>query len=78
MAAFLGDGRAAMTITAQGFERLKVWSDAFEQRGGTPILGEDALAIVTLNNDIQAFLTPERRAIISRLRSDVPDAPDAL
>jgi hypothetical protein len=69
--AFLATGRSAMTGLAQGGEQLKKWSDSFEQRGGAPVYGDDALQIVTLSNDFQAWLTPERRAIIANLRIDV-------
>lgn len=75
MATFTEDIRAALTIFAQGVERLKVVSDAFEQRGGGAALGQNALDIVTLNNQIQTFLDAPKRATISRLRTDVPDAP---
>lgn len=75
MATFVEDMRAALTIVAQGAERLKVVGDAFEQRGGAPVLGNDALEIVTLSNQIQTFLDAPKRATIARLRVDVPDAP---
>lgn len=75
MATFAEDIRAALTIFAQGAERLKIVSDAFERRGAAAGLGNDALEIVTLNNQIQTFLDAPKRATISRLRTDVPDAP---
>lgn len=74
MDTLLDDLRQAATIYAQGVERLKVVSDSFEQRGGAAVHGQDALQIVTLNNDIQLFMTPEREAIVSKYRSDVRDA----
>lgn len=69
--AFLMTGRSALTILGQAAEQLKRWSDSFEQRGGTPVFGDDALQIVTISNDLQTWLTPERRAIIAELRTDV-------
>lgn len=68
---FVMTGRSALTILAQAAEQLKRFSDSFEVRGGTPVYGDDALRIVTISNDLQAWLTPERRAIISELRTDV-------
>jgi hypothetical protein len=71
IANFTMSGRSSMTVLAQGGESLKVYADAFEQRGGEPVFGNDALELVYLSNDYQAWLTPERRAVISRLRTDV-------
>lgn len=68
---FVMTGRNALTILGQAAEMLKRWSDSFEQRGGTPVYGDDALRIVTISNDLQVWLTPERRAIIADLRTDV-------
>lgn len=68
---FVMSGRSALTVLAAGGEALKRYSDSFEVRGGTPVYGDDALRIVTINNDFQTWLTPERRAIIADLRTDI-------
>lgn len=68
---FVMTGRAALTILAQANEQLARWSASFEQRGGTPVFGDDALEIVYIANDLKAFMTPERSATIARLRTDV-------
>jgi hypothetical protein len=68
---FVQNGANAMTAWTQGGEQMLKFANSFETRGGTPTFGDDALQIVTLSNDFQAFLTPERRAIISRLRIDI-------
>jgi hypothetical protein len=64
-------GRSAMTMLAQASEQLERWSASFEQRGGAAVFGDDATQIVYLNNDLKEFMTPERMATISRLRTDV-------
>ena len=69
--AFVMTGRSALTILAQGGEQMKKWAESYETRGGAPTFGDDATAIVYLSNDFQAWLTPERAATISRLRTDV-------
>jgi hypothetical protein len=69
--AFVQNGQHPMTALASAGEQMKKFADAFEQRGGAPIYGNDALEIVYLSNDFQAWLTPERLAVINRLRLDV-------
>lgn len=68
---FQDKGRQALTRLAAAIYDLQIWSEAFEQRGGQPTFGDDALEIVFLNNDVQALLTPTRKATIARLRTDV-------
>jgi hypothetical protein len=68
---FLNTGQSALTILAQADEQLRRWSASFEQRGGAPVFGNDALEIVYISNDLKEFLTPERMATIARLRTDV-------
>jgi hypothetical protein len=68
---FVQTGQAALTILAQADEQLRRWAASFEQRGGTPVFGNDALEIVYICNDLQVFLTPERMATIARLRTDI-------
>lgn len=68
---FVMEGRYALTSLATASEQLKKFSDSFEQRGGTPVFGEEALEIVYISNDLQSFLTPEKRATIARLRTDI-------
>lgn len=68
---FVNNGCGMLAVLAQSSEQLKKWSDSFEQRGGQPVFGNDAIEIVYLSNDLQAWLTPERMATISRLRTDI-------
>jgi hypothetical protein len=68
---FLYRGRGSMTGVATSAEALKIWADTFEERGGAPVLGDAALEIVYFNNELQEWLTPERRALISKYRTDV-------
>jgi hypothetical protein len=68
---FVLTGQNLLTNLATAAENLLKWSDSFEQRGGTPVYGDDALQIVYISNGLQTFLTPEYRATISRLRTDV-------
>jgi len=68
---FLLAGRSALTILAQGGEQLKKWSASFEQRGGAPVYGDEALELVYFSNEFQAWLTPERMATIAKYRTDV-------
>ncbi len=68
---FVITGRSAVSTLAMAGEQLKRFADSFEARGGEPVYGQDALEIVYLSNSFQEWLTPERRATISRLRSDI-------
>ena len=68
---FLLTGRSAMTILAQANEQMTKWSASFEARGGQPVYGDEALRIVYLSNDLSEWMTPERAATISELRTDV-------
>ena len=68
---FQDKGRQALTRLAAAIYDLQIWAEAFEQRGGTPVFGDDSLEIVFLNNDAQALLTLTRKATIARLRTDV-------
>lgn len=68
---FVTNGQGALTVFAAGAEAMQRWAASFEQRGGGDVFGEDATQIVYLTNDLMAFLTPERRATIARLRTDV-------
>jgi hypothetical protein len=70
-ASFLAQGRSILTSQAASMETLNTWSQSFDIRGGQPVYGDDALAIVTFSNDLQAWLTPERAAVIARYRTDV-------
>lgn len=72
-ARFLNLGRDFATQLAQVADHLAAYAASFEARGGAAALGEfgnDSLAIVYLNNDLQTWLTPERKAILARLRTD--------
>lgn len=71
VATFVTSGQNYMSTFAIGVEQMARWAQSFEQRGGAETFGDDALQIVYLTNDLQEFLTPERRATIARLRSDV-------
>lgn len=71
IAAFVRKGQEALTALAYAARTLKEWGDAFEARGGQPAFGDDALFTVYISNDLQAFLTTERKATISRLRTDI-------
>jgi hypothetical protein len=68
---FVLTGQNLLTNLGTAAENLKRFSDSFEQRGGTPVYGDDALQIVYISNDLQEFLTPEHRATIARLRTDL-------
>jgi hypothetical protein len=69
---FVYDGRGRLTALAVAIRNLAEWAGVFEQRGGTPIYGDDALAMVYLYNELEAeFLSPENRATIARLRTDI-------
>lgn len=63
-------GRDFVTELAQVAEHLAAYAASFEARGGGEVFGDDSLAIVYLNNDLQTWLTPERRATLARLRTD--------
>lgn len=64
-------GQQALTRFAAAVYDLQIWSEAFEQRGGTPVFENDALEIVLINNALQEMLTAPRKATIARLRTDV-------
>jgi hypothetical protein len=68
---FVMSGRSALTVFASGQEALERYGESFEARGGAAVFGEDALEIVTLSNDLIAFMTPARAAIVARLRTDI-------
>jgi hypothetical protein len=68
---FVLSGQDLLTNLATAAENLLKFSDSFEQRGGTPVFGNDALEIVYISNGLQIFLTPEYRATIARLRTDI-------
>jgi hypothetical protein len=68
---FVMTGRSALTVLAQAHEQLLRWSSSFETRGGGAVFGDDATQIVYLANDLNAWMTPERAATVSRLRVDV-------
>jgi len=68
---FVHNGQTLLTNFANSAENLKKFSDSFEQRGGVPVFGNDALEIVYISNGLVEFLTPERRATIARLRTDI-------
>lgn len=69
--AFVMTGRNDLTILAQASELLERYAASFETRGGAAVYGDDVTQIVYLANDLAAWLTPERQATISRLRTDV-------
>ena len=67
----LSELRGALTSIAQAYERLTIVAASFEQRGGVDVFGNDALEIVYLYNALQTMATPEHRATVARLRTDV-------
>lgn len=69
--AFVNTGCSLLALLGQAAEQLKRYSESFEQRGGQPVYGDDALRVVYLSNDLEVWLTPERRAVISELRTDI-------
>ena len=69
--AFLHSGESFLTMLAQAQERLTTWSTSFDQRGGQPVYGQDALNIVTFSNALNAAMTPEMKAVIAQYRQDV-------
>lgn len=68
---FVMNGRNALTLLAGSSEQLEKYAASFETRGGGEVYGDDATQIVYLSNDLQTWLTPERKATIARLRTDV-------
>jgi hypothetical protein len=71
IASFVEGLSSAMTIWKQGSEMMLTRATVFEARGGTPVFGDDALAMIFLSNDFEIWLTPERRETIARLRNDM-------
>lgn len=71
IADFQQAGRGVLTALATSIEVLKKYADAFEVRGGTPVFGSTVLEIVQISNTVQAMLTPEIKATIARLRTDI-------
>jgi hypothetical protein len=71
VAQFLASGRSMVTALGQSAEMLEKYAASFETRGGSAVFGDDATQIVYISNDLQEWLTPERMATISRLRTDV-------
>lgn len=68
---FVAEGRLRLTNLNNAIRMLADWAEAFEQRGGGALLGDDATQIVYISNAERDLLTPERRATIARLRTDV-------
>ena len=69
---FVYDGRQRVTALSVAIRNLAEWADAFEQRGGAGVYGDDALQMVYLYNELKdEFLSPENRATIARLRTDL-------
>ena len=68
---FTFNGSMAMTSMANGGDQMAKWAQSFEARGGADTYGNDALELVYLSNDFQAWLTPERKATIAKYRTDV-------
>lgn len=68
---FVMSGRSALTVFAAGAEALERYRASFEARGGTPVFGDTALEIVVFANDLDAFMTPEHRATVAKLRTDI-------
>jgi hypothetical protein len=71
IAAFVQTGCSFLALLGQAAEQLKRYSETFEQRGGQPVYGDDALQVVYISNDLEVWLTPERRAVIAELRTDI-------
>ena len=68
---FVAEGRLRLTNLNNAIRSLGEWASAFEARGGGAAFGDDATQIVYINNAEQELLTPDRRATIARLRTDV-------
>jgi hypothetical protein len=68
---FVDTGCNLLTNLATAAENLLKYSSSFEARGGAETFGNDALEIVYISNGLQTFLTPEFRATIARLRTDL-------
>lgn len=68
---FNNRGRQALTRFIAATHDLLIWAEAYEQRGGQAVFGDDAAQVVGVSTAIQTFLTPARRAILAKLRADV-------
>lgn len=64
-------GRQALTRFVAAIHDLQIWTDAYDQRGGQAVFGDDAAQIKAISDALQAILTAPRRALIARLRADV-------
>lgn len=65
------NGRNALTTLAMGGDQLQKYAASFEARGGAAVIGDEALEIVYISNDFQAWLTPERAATLAKFRTDI-------
>lgn len=68
---FLQHGRNLTGQLAQVIAGYDEWAKSFEARGGAAVYGDDALELVYLSNDLQAWVTPEHAATIAKYRSDI-------
>lgn len=65
------NGRNALTTLALGGDQLEKYAASFEARGGASVIGDAALEIVYLWNDLEVWLTPARQATIAKFRTDI-------
>lgn len=68
---FVHEGRMRLTALGVSLRNLREWAEVFEQRGGAESYGNDALAMVYLNNEMQQFATTEKQSLFARLRTDM-------
>lgn len=68
---FILAGRGALTQLTLAATQLEAWGESFEARGGGAVFGDDATLIAYAANDVKSLLTPERRATLARLRTDI-------
>lgn len=68
---FIHDGRQRLTLAVNALRALREWADSYDNRGGAAVFGPDAAEVHALNNDLQGAFNPAKRAIFSRLRTDI-------
>lgn len=71
---FFDRGRDHITELAQAIDHMEIYAATYEARGGADALGDygnDTLGFIYLRNDLAQWLTPERRALLAKYRSDL-------
>lgn len=74
IAGFVQRGKDIMTSLAIHLRQMEEWSAAFDARGGQPVLGQDALDIVSfVSNPLLTVLEDSvtMQTIIAKYRTDM-------